>query len=64
MEQQLEEIGKLLREDEKLNKELTKVERKVDNYYNRKDELMYNQVLDEMTKTIIVEEPPKNVKKP
>ena len=54
MESQLEEIGRLLREDEKLNKELRKVDRKVDNYYNRKDEANYNAMLDESVKSIVV----------
>ena len=37
----LEEIGRLLREDEKLNKSLFKVDRQVDAYYNRFEELDY-----------------------
>jgi hypothetical protein len=63
MESQLEEIGRLLREDEKLNKELRTIGRKVDTYYNRKDEINYNALLDESVKTIVVEEPLKDPKK-
>jgi signal transduction histidine kinase len=62
MMSELEEIGKLMREDEKLNKELTKVERKIDNYYNRKDEAVYKTLMDEAVKTIVIEEPPKSKK--
>ena len=46
-----------------MNKELGKVDRKIDNYYNRKDEAMYNQMMDESIKTVVIEEPPKNKNK-
>ena len=46
-----------------MSKELGKVERKIDNYYNRKDEAVYNQIIDESIKTVIIEEPPKSKNK-